>query len=64
MALGKLTNDNNVRYFPKSEQIQGRDKKPKTIENKPLSRKQNKNISQNSQNFVKNFATKGFSLIK
>ena len=60
MVLRKITVDNSVRYIPKSEQTKERDIKPNTIKN----RKQNKNISQNNEEFVKDVAAKGFRLLE
>ena len=72
MVLRKLIIDNSVRYNPKGE--------PNVIKNKSGPRKQNeqtqsiskggkfntrkKNFSQNSEKFVKNFAAKGFRILK
>ena len=62
MTLRKLTIDNSVRHIPKSEQTKERDTKPKakTIKTGSLPRKQNKNISQNNKEFLKNVAASGF----
>ena len=65
MVLRRITVDNSVRYFPKSEQT--REIKPNMMKIKkrseqiqPISeggksntRKQNKNISQNNKKFLK-----------
>ena len=63
MTLRKITIDNSVRYIPKSEQTKERDIKPKKIKAGSVPRKQNKNISQNSKNFLKNVAASGFGYI-
>ena len=60
MVLRKLTIDKSVRYNPKTEQMIERDIKPKTIKAGSLPRKQNKNISQNNKNFLKNISAQGF----
>ena len=60
MVLRKITIDNSVRYIPKSEQNtikkkkQGEQIQPISGGGKPNTRKQNKNLSQNSKKFVKN----------
>ena len=54
MTLRKITIDNSVKYFPKSEQTKAGS----------LPRKQNKNISQNSKKFLKNVAASGFTILK
>ena len=58
MTLRKITIDNSVRNIPKSEKTKESDIKPKTRTKKAgsLPRKQNKNISQNNKNFLKNDA--------
>ena len=53
MTLGKITNDNSVRYVPKSEQTKERDFKPKSIKAGSLPHKQNENTSQNGKNSFK-----------
>ena len=63
MTLTKITIDNSVRYIPKSEQIKEKNMKPKTIKAGSVPRKQNKNISQNSKNFLKNVAASGFGVL-
>ena len=60
MVMRKITIDNSVRYFPKSEQTKGREDKPKTIKAGSLPSKQNKNISQNN----KNISAQGFNYLK
>ena len=76
MVLRKITVDNSVRFIPKSEQT--REIKQNTIKNKkqseqiqpnsgrgkPNTRKQNKNISQNSKKFLNNVAAKRFKNLK
>ena len=76
MVLRKITVDNSVRYIPKSEQT--REIKPIKMKNKkqseqiqPISgggksntRKQNKNISQNNNKFLKKVTEGGFKYLK
>ena len=64
MALRKITIDNSVKYSPKSEQTRDKDIKPNTIKNKSLPRKQDENISKNIKKFAKDFAAKGFAILK
>ena len=64
MVSSEITFDNSVRYIPKSEQTRVKDIKPNTIKNKSLPRKQNKGISQNNKNFIKNIAAEGFGIPK
>ena len=64
MTLRKITIDNSVRYFPKSEQTKERGIEPKKIKAGSVPRKQNKNISQNSKKFLKNVAASGFGVLK
>ena len=64
MVLRKITVDNSVRYIPKSEQTQETDIKPKKIKAGSLPRKQNKNISQKSEKFLKNISASGFNYLK
>ena len=59
MTLRRITIDNSVRYVPKSEQ----EIKPKTVKAGSLTRKQNKNFSQNNKKFVKNVVASGFGYI-
>ena len=65
MTLRKLTIDNSVRYFTKSEQIKESDIKPKTrtIKAGSLPRKQNKNCSRYNKKFLTNLAAGGFGYI-
>ena len=49
MVLRNLTIDNSVRYIPITGKTKEKDIKPKTKKADSLSRKQNKNISQNSK---------------
>ena len=60
MVLRMITNDNSVRYTPKSEQTKEKEAKPKTIKASPLPRKQNKNISQNNKKWI----ASGFGILK
>ena len=64
MTLRKITIDNSVRYVPKSEQRKEKNYKPKTTKAGSLPRKQNKNISQNSKQFLKNNSASGFKYLK
>ena len=61
MVLRKITNDNSVRYIPKSEQM--REIKTKTLKAGSLPRKQNKKPSQNNKKFLKNISASGFKYI-
>ena len=63
MTLRKITIDNSVRYIPKNEQTKEKNNKPKTTKAGSLPRKQNKNISQSSKNFLKNISASGFKYI-
>ena len=63
MTLRKITIDNSVRYVPRTEKT-----KEKVIETKKtkagsLSRKQNKQPSQNNKKFLKNISASGFATI-
>ena len=49
MVLRKITIDNSVRYIPQSEKTRVRESKPNTRKSDSVSRKQDKNISQNSK---------------
>ena len=62
--MRKITIDNSVRYIPKSEKTRERDFKPKTIKAVSLPRKQNKNISQNNEKFLKSISASGFGILK
>ena len=63
VTIKKLWKQNiSVKYIPKSEQTQ--DSKPKTVNNKSDSRKQNKNISQSIKKFANNVVARGFRAIK
>ena len=76
MTLRKITIDNSVRYIPKTEQTkeikqnmlknkkQSEHIRPISGGGKPNTRKQNKNISQNSKKFLKNVAASGFAILK
>ena len=72
MVLRKITIDNSVRYFPRSEQTREiqqntiKNKKKQSEQNQPISgggkpdtTKQNKNISKNSKKLLKNVAASG-----
>ena len=56
--------DNSVRFIPIPEITKEKEIKPKTTKAGLLSRKQNKNISQNSKKFLKNLAASGFGVLK
>ena len=76
MVLRRITVDNSVRYFAKSEQT--REMKQHTIKNKkqseqlrpisgggkPNMRKQNKIFSINTKKFVKDFVAGGFGILE
>ena len=64
MVLRKITIDNSVRFVPENENPEERDSKPKTTKAGSLPTKQNKNISRNSKNFLKNVAASGFAVLK
>ena len=64
MVLRKITIDNSVRYIPKTEKTKEKEIKPKTIKAGSLPRRQNKNISQNSEKFLKNVVASGFDVLK
>ena len=64
MTLTKVTFDNSVNYFSKSEQTEVRDSKANTIKNSSNPRKQNKKISQNNKELGKNVAARGLGLFK
>ena len=64
MTLRKITVDNSVRYIPKSEQTKEKEIKPKSVKAGSLPPKQNKNISQNSEKFLKSISASGFKYIK
>ena len=63
MTLRKITFDNSVRYTPKNEQTKEKQIKPKTMKAGSLPRKQNKNISQNSEQLLKNISASGFKYL-
>ena len=63
MALRKITFDNGVKYIPKREQTRDRDIQPNMGKKNSLSRKQDKNISQNKI-FVEDFTAEGFRILK
>ena len=62
MVFRKITIDNSVRYVSKSEQTQEEKFEPKTIKVGSLPRRQNKNISQNSEKLLNNVAASGFKI--
>ena len=63
MTLRKITTDNSVRYVPKNEKPKERDSKPKTTKAGSLPTKLNKNISRNSEKFLKIVAASGFGVL-
>ena len=63
MTIRKITIDNSVRYIPKSEQTKEREIKAKKIKAGSVPRKQNKNISQNSEKLLKNVIASGFGVL-
>ena len=75
MVLRKITIDNSLRYIPKNEQTKEIKRNPTKIKKqsnktqpisgggKPNTRKQNRSISQNSKNFLKNVAASGFGVL-
>ena len=60
MTLRKITIDHSVLYMPRNEQTQSvsRENKQNTKKIYSLARKQNKNLSQNIEKFVKNYITR------
>ena len=64
MTLRKLFVDNSVRYIPKSEQTKEKNIKQSTIKSGSLSRRKNKNISQNNKKFLNNISAAGFKYLK
>ena len=63
MTLRKITIDNSVRYIPKNEQTKEKNNKPRSTKAGSLPRKQNKNVSQNSEKFLRNISASGFKYI-
>ena len=63
MTLRKITIDNSVRYVPKNEKPKERDSKPKSTKAGSIPRKQNKNFSKNSKEFLKIISASGFKYI-
>ena len=69
MVLRKITTDNSVRYVPKNEETkeikQNRTKKKiqPVSGGKLNTRNQNKKISKNNKNFVKDFTASGFGVL-
>ena len=60
MTLRKITIVNSVRYIPISEKTKETDIKLKKLKAGSIPRKQNKNISQNNKQFIKNISAQGF----
>ena len=64
MVLRKITIDNSVKYIPITEkEIKQNTTKNKKIQPVSGGGKQNKNISQNSNKFLKNISASGFKYI-
>ena len=69
MALRKITIDNSVRYIPKNEKTKEIKQNPTKNKSQPVSggilntKKQIRNISQNSKKFLKNIAGSGFGVL-
>ena len=65
MTLRKITIDNSVRYVSKDSNWEN---ELLTKENKPntasIPKKQNKNFSQNNENFIKNKTREEFRILK
>ena len=60
MTLRKKTNDITIKYFTQIEQTSKRNSKPNTIPGK-----QNKKVSQNKKNFLKDIITgEGFRIVE
>ena len=70
MVLRKISIDNSVRFIPKNEQTKEIKQNPTKNKIQPVSGcklntiKQNKNISQNNKNFIKNLLASGFAYLK
>ena len=64
MTLRKKTIDNSVKFVPQIEKTKERNIKPNAVKTHSLPRKQNNNISQNIENFLKNVAAGGFGFLK
>ena len=61
MALRKINIDNSVKYIPSGNSTPN-DHKPRTVSNP---RKQNKKLSQNNKEFIKDIVTaEGFRIVK
>ena len=54
MVLRKITVDNSVRYVQNSEKPKEKNFKPNTIKAGSIPRKQNKNLSKNNKNYLRN----------
>ena len=69
MTLRKTTIDNSVRYIPKNEKTKEIKQNPTKNKIQSVSggklntKKQNKNISQNSKKFLKNISASGFGVL-
>ena len=64
MVLRKISIDNSVRFIPTAEIIKEKDTKTKTTKAGPLSRKQDKIISQNNKKFLRKVTAGGFAYLK
>ena len=69
MVLRKITIDNSVRYIPRNKKTKEIEQNPTKNKIQPVSggnlntKKQNKNISQNSKKFLKNISGSGFRVL-
>ena len=64
MLLRKISIDNSVRFIPTAEIIKEKEIKTKTTKAGSLSKKQDKNISQNNKKFLKKVTAEGFANLK
>ena len=60
MVLRKITEENSVRYVPKSEKPKEKEIKPKKVKAGSLHPKQNKKLSENNKKWV----ASGFDILK
>ena len=60
MVLRKTTNDNSVRFIPKTEKTNEKEIKPKKVKAGSLPRKQNKKLSQSNKKWV----ASGFGILE
>ena len=61
MTLRKITIDNNVKFIAENEQT--RESKPNTTKNNSVSRKQEKNVSQNNKKLLNHKSEPGFKYV-